>query len=464
MATLAVVGHAAAVTQLVGNAFGLICKIKRAVETARQNKLECDLIARRVPTINGVLSSLPLEPEVVAPLKELNSTLQEAHDMVVACRDRSSANLFFRSRRHAECFTQVNLRIMSDISVLNLCLLNIIARRRTTTMATAVPSSGSCSAYLQQTHMVVVVPNCPRMFTLAEITAATNNFAVELGGGCSSGRVYKGRLRDGPEVAVKVLDKHGRQDVEHAFVTELEILFPLRHDHIVRLVGWYTEEKVPMFVYEHEHMSNGTLRDHLVHVGLRTRMRVRLSGGFSSTPARVCWRTRVEVLLGASRAVEHLHCSGIIHLDVSSSNILLDTTWTPRLSGFGAAVLQAPAVAGGQVVEKVVGTPGYLDPEYLDTGRVSPASDVYSFGVVMLEALTGEDPAILQVDSSLMAIRDGKLRDVLDRRPETLPQFEALELMAHTAERCLYPRGKGRPSMPDVVASLEKALGMILIS
>ncbi|KAF7026767.1 hypothetical protein CFC21_038863 [Triticum aestivum] len=315
MATLAVVGHAAAVTQLVGNAFGLICKIKRAVETARQNKLECDLIARRVPTINGVLSSLPQEPEVVAPLEELNSTLQEAHDMVVACRDRSSANLFFRSRRHAECFTQVNLRIMSDISVLNLCLLNIIARRQTTTMA-SVPSSESSSGYPQQTHMVVV-PDCPRMFMLAEIAAATNNFAVELGAGCS-GKVYKGRLRDGPEVAVKVLDKHGRQDVEHAFVTELEILFPLRHDHILGLVGWYTEEKDPMFVYQHEHMSNGTFRGHLMHVGLRTRMRVRLSGGFSSTPARVCWRTRVEVLLGASRAVEHLHCSGIIHLDVST--------------------------------------------------------------------------------------------------------------------------------------------------
>ncbi|KAM3345729.1 hypothetical protein ACQJBY_020313 [Aegilops geniculata] len=460
MATLAVVGHAAAVTQLVGNAFGLICKIKRAVETARQNKLECDLIARRVPTINGVLSSLPQEPEVVPPLKELNCTLQEAHDMVVACRDRSSANLFFMSRRHAECFTQINLRIMSDISVLNVCLLNIIARWQTTTMA-AVPSSASCSGYPQQTHMVVV-PDYPRMFTLAEIAAATNNFAVELGGGCS-GKVYKGRLHDGPEVAVKVLDKHGRQDVEHAFVTELEILFPLRHDHIVRLVGWYTEEKDPMFVYEHEHMSNGTLRDHLLHVGLRARMRVRLSGGFSSTPARVCWRTRVEVLLGVSRAVEHLHCIGIIHLDVTSSNILLDATCMSRLSGFGAAVLQAPAVAGGQVVEEVVGTPGYLDPEYLDTGRVSPASDVYSFGVVMLEALTGEDPATLEVDSSLQAIRDGKLRDVLDRRPATLPQFEALELVAHTAERCMYPRGKGRPSMTDVVASLEKALRMILI-
>ncbi|KAF7020200.1 hypothetical protein CFC21_033323 [Triticum aestivum] len=458
MATLAVVGHAAAVTQLVGNAFGLIAKIKRAVETARQNKLECDLIARCVPTINGVLSSLPQEPEVVAPLQELNITLQEAHDMVVACRDRSSANLFFRSRRHAECFTQVNLRIMSDINILNLCLLNIIARRQKTTTIALVPSSESCSGYPQQTRsQMVVVPDCPRMFTLVEIAAATNNFAVELGAGCS-GKVYKGRLHDGPEVAVKVLDKHGRQDVEHAFVTELEILFPLRHDHIVRLVGWYTEEKDPMFVYEHEHMSNGTLRDHLVHVGLRTRMRVRLSGGFSSTPVRVCWRTRVEVLLGVSRAVEHLHCSGIIHLDVSSSNILLDATWMSRLSGFGAAVLQAPAVAGGQVVEEVVGTPGYLD-----TGRVSPASDVCSFGVVMLEALTGEDPATLEVDSSLQAIRDGKLRDVLDCRPATLPQFDALDLVAHTAERCMYPRGKGRPSMTDVVASLEKALRMILI-
>lgn len=261
---------------------------------------------------------------------------------------------------------------------------------------------------------------------------------------------------------MKVLNKNGRQDMEGAFVAEVEILYRLRHQHIVRLVGWCSEEEDRMFVYEHEHMSNGTLRDHLLRLRRRVRARARLRGGSSSSsPVRATWKTRVEVLLGASQAIKYFHGRAIIHRNVSSFNILLDGSWSPRLSGFGEAILQE--ATGDQAVAEVVGTPGYLDPEYRRTGRVSPASDVYSFGMVILEALTGEDPATLQVDSALLAIRNGKLRDVLDRRPATPRQLEALELVARTAECCLCPHGKDRPAMSKVVASLERALVIINI-
>ena len=267
--------------------------------------------------------------------------------------------------------------------------------------------------------------------------------------------MYRGYLTgQNRHVAIKILSEEQSAQGLKEFKAEVTILSQLRHRNIVRLVGWCAEQEYRRLVYEH--MGKGTLRDHLQHLG----------GGPSSSPVTTSWETRVEVLLGVARDIHYLHGGAdplVIHRNVSSSNILLDVNWTPRLSGFGSAVFQAAGVEehGGQLVEEVVGTPGYLDPEYRDTGRVSPASDVYSFGVVMLEALTGEDPATRQVDSSLMAIQNGKLRDVLDRCPATLPQFEALELVAHTAERCLYPQGKGRPSMPDVVASLEKALGII---
>uniref|UniRef100_A0A8R7TPP0 Protein kinase domain-containing protein n=2 Tax=Triticum urartu TaxID=4572 RepID=A0A8R7TPP0_TRIUA len=180
------------------------------------------------------------------------------------------------------------------------------------------------------------------------------------------------------------MDKQGRHGLEDAFVPELVIVFRLRHSHILHLVGWCADEDDRMFVYEH--MCNGTLRDRLQRAG----------GGSSSSAATAPWMTRVAVLLGASRAIHYLHCGAqpvVIHRNVSSSNILLDMNWTPRLSGFGAAVYQAAGEErGGQVVEEVVGTPGYIDPEYNRTKRVSTGSDVYSFGVVMLEALTGEDP------------------------------------------------------------------------
>ncbi|KAM3345731.1 hypothetical protein ACQJBY_020315 [Aegilops geniculata] len=479
------VGDAAAMTQLIGQAIGLVAMIIRAVETVRQNRLECEHLACRVSTVDGVLSNLPRDQEMAPPLKVLNNTLEEAHRMVIACQNRGAASHFFGSRRHADCFNQVNNRITSDIVILNLSLNSYMARRHpnqvlhpshigvpTATIAMA-PWPGSSSAPLQ-TQMVVsqsqassVSSDNPRALTWSEIAAATS-FAVELGRG-SSGRVYKGclqfqfHLHHGTEVAVKVLEKHRRQGVEDAFMAESNILSGLRHDHIVRLVGWCAEQEYRMLVYER--MGNGTLRDHLQHFG----------GGPSSSPVTTSWETRVEVLLGVARAIHYLHGGAdplVIHRNVSSSNILLDANWTPRLSGFGSAVFQAAGVEehGGQLVEEVVGTPGYIEPEYSGTHRVSTASDVYSFGVVVLEALTGRPPDIygvtlgLLVDSALPVIQKGKLREVLDALPALQPtrrQMEALDVVAQTASYCLCPRRQHRLPMFDVVANLQRALQMI---
>lgn len=212
------------------------------------------------------------------------------------------------------------------------------------------------------------------------------------------------------------------------------------------------------------YVNNGTLRDHL-----RCR--------------RVSWRMRIEALLGASRAIYYLHhvaVPQIIHRNISSSGILLDASWMPRLSGFGVAVWEVETVTspGETQLVEVVGVPGYIDPEYSRTGRVCPASDVYSFGVAMLEALTGRPPVapsswningqenhpMTLVGFALPIIENGNLEDVLDRRPEpelTPRQMEALQLVADTALRCLSPQGRNRPAMSDVVSILDTALGTI---
>ncbi|XP_044338199.1 disease resistance protein RGA5 isoform X2 [Triticum aestivum] len=436
---LAVVEHAAPVAQLVGDAAGLISKIIRAVETARQNRLECEQLARRLSTVDGVLSSLPDDRALAPPLKELNDTLQEAHGLVLSCQKRSFSSHLF-ARRDADRFREVSARIGSHLSLLSLLIYAAIASRldRISPPAhtgvpstTTVPSLGYSSGSLQ-TQMVE--PDDCRMFTWAEIAAATNNFAVELRGGWS-GRVYKGCLHEGPEVAVKVLDKHGRQDMEDAFVTERDILSPLRHEHIVRLVGWCAEDDDRMFVYEHAHMSNGTLKDHL----LRER-----EGGSSWSPVTTFWRTRIEVLLGGARAIEHLHGAvpRIIHGNVSSSNILLDASWTPRLSGFSSAVLQAEG------------------KEQLIADTTTPASDVYSFGVVMLETLMGIPPVIGSWNKG--EDPTALVYSILDDRLKATPsQLEALVLLTHMAACCLRPQGKNGPAMSDVVAILDKALAII---
>ncbi|XP_037416363.1 probable serine/threonine-protein kinase PBL23 [Triticum dicoccoides] len=430
--------------QLVGTLARLISKIIDAVRTARQSKRECEYLTVRLSIIGDVLPRLPQDAKMKRSLAELAKTLGEAHKLVLDCQNWSPAReLIGLGQRHADSLKEVNARIDSHINLLNL-IFNATAGRSTFNHTTTVPSPGSSSG-----------PVAVRL-TWAEIAAATDYFADELSRR-SPEALYKGRLHDGPEVAVKVLNKNGRQDVEGAFVAEVEILFPLRHQHIVRLVGWCSEEEDRIIVYHHEHMSNGTLRDHLMRLGLRVRAPVFLRGGSSSSPVRATWKTRVEVLLGVSRAIEHLHRCGVIHRNVTSFNILLDGSWEPRLSGFGQAILQA--AMGDQVVDEVVGTPGYLDPEYRRTGRVSPASDVYSFGMVILESLTGKDPATMQMDSVLLAIRNRKLPDVLVRRPAATPrQLEALELVAHTAECCLFPHGNDRPAMSDVVTSLHRAL------
>uniref|UniRef100_A0ACD5XKF2 Uncharacterized protein n=1 Tax=Avena sativa TaxID=4498 RepID=A0ACD5XKF2_AVESA len=262
-----------------------------------------------------------------------------------------------------------------------------------------------------------------KKFTLEEMTAVTDNFAVVLGQG-DSGKVYKGKLQDGREVAVKRL-KDGLRRAEDTFGTELALhLHPLSlsHDHIVRLVGWCAEEGERMLVYEH--MDKGTLRDHL-------------------NKASPSWITRIQVLLGAARAIGHLHRHAVIHCNLTSSNILLDRSLVPRVSGFGASVCrEAP---GGVLSQQDVvhRTYGYADPEleYYITGHLKPATDVYSFGVVMLEVLTGKQPVVATTTSTdtmlvpwaLPSIQAGKLGDVLDRRPASEPsprQREALHLVA----------------------------------
>jgi serine/threonine protein kinase len=279
-------------------------------------------------------------------------------------------------------------------------------------------------------------------YTLAQIRAATNNFAHLIGQGVS-GRVYGGALGDGRMVAVKRLKDCLRRRAEDTFGMELALLQPLSHDHVVRLVGSCADGEHRILVYEH--IDNGTLRDHLNNNG-----------------APPTWITRVQVLLGAARAIEYLHGEDVIHSNVTSANILLDRSLTPRVFGFGASV-RRPSEAVG-----VVQTEGYRDPEYDRTRRLKPATDVYSLGVVMLEVLTGQPPVRANnatlVSWALPSIQAGKLDDVLDRRPTSKPtqgQRQALELVAKTAASCLCRDGDNRRAISRVVKELEEALKLI---
>ncbi|XXG44422.1 hypothetical protein AAC387_Pa01g4232 [Persea americana] len=301
-------------------------------------------------------------------------------------------------------------------------------------------------------------------FTLSELAAATDNFSPEnkLGAG-SFGTVYRGKLVDGREVAIKrgetgPLPKKF-QEKESAFQSELAFLSRLHHKHLVGLVGFCEEREERLLVYEY--MKNGALYDH-IHTNKNS----------SGTGVLNSWRMRIKILLDAARGIEYLHTYAvppIIHRDIKSSNILLDAHWTARVSDFGLS-LNGPETDEGHLSMRAAGTVGYMDPEYYGLHHLTAKSDVYGLGVVLLEVLTGrraifkdeeaDGGPMSVVDYAVPRIMGGELTGILDARvgmPE-MNEAEAVELVAYTAVHCVNLEGKERPSMTDIVANLERAL------
>ncbi|XP_078435040.1 CRINKLY4 related 3 [Wolffia australiana] len=313
-----------------------------------------------------------------------------------------------------------------------------------------------------------VVRDRPEEFTFEELAAATNNFAPEMKIGSGSfGTVYTGKLADGREVAIKRGDAAVRlskvQEKESAFQSELVFLSRLHHKHLVELVGFCEDDDERLLVYEL--MPNGALYD-LLHAR-------RGSPGASSRGGEInSWKLRVKVLLDAARGIEYLHSYAvppIIHRDIKSANILLDASWTAKVSDFGLS-LSGPKSDGGHLSLKAAGTVGYMDPEYYGLQQLTVKSDVYGLGVVMLEVLTGKRAIFKDeegnpnsvVDYAVPHIVAGDLARVLDARVGVPPpsQAEAVELLAYVAARCVSLEGRERPTMTDIVANLENALAL----
>ncbi|KAK6145502.1 hypothetical protein DH2020_022322 [Rehmannia glutinosa] len=304
-------------------------------------------------------------------------------------------------------------------------------------------------------------------YLLSDLATATNNFSLQnkIGAG-SFGVVYKGKLPDGREVAIKRSESGPKtkkfQEKETAFDSELAFLSRLHHKHLVRLFGYCEERDERLLVYEY--MKNGALYDHL-----HDKNNVQKNSSVINS-----WKIRIKISLDAARGIEYLHSYAvppIIHRDIKSSNILLDANWTARVSDFGLS-LMGPENDRDYRPMKAAGTVGYIDPEYYGLNVLTAKSDVYGLGVVLLELLTGKR-AIFKtgenggapmsvVDYAVPAIMAGELSKILDPRvgPPELNESEAVELVAYTAMHCVHLEGKDRPTMTDIVANLERALAL----
>ncbi|KAF5183143.1 S-receptor-like serine/threonine-protein kinase, partial [Thalictrum thalictroides] len=216
-------------------------------------------------------------------------------------------------------------------------------------------------------------PELP-MYSLQDIVAATNNFSSEdkLGEG-GFGPVFKGKLPCGKEVAVKRLSRKSGQGLEE-FKNEIILIAKLQHRNLVRLLGYCVEGEEKILLYEY--LPNKSLDAFI----------------FANTKEQLKWRKRLNIIEGIARGLLYLHRDSrlrIIHRDLKASNILLDEEMNPKISDFGMAKIFGGNENQGNT-NRVVGTYGYMAPEYAMEGLFSVKSDVYSFGVLLLEIVSGK--------------------------------------------------------------------------
>lgn len=288
------------------------------------------------------------------------------------------------------------------------------------------------------------------IFTYEELAAATNSFSqANLLGQGGFGYVHKGVLPNGKEIAVKSLKSGGGQG-EREFHAEVDIISHVHHRHLVSLVGYCIAGSQRILVYDF--VPNKTLEYHLHGKGLPV----------------MEWSTRLKIAIGSAGGIAYLHedCHPrIIHRDIKSANILLDFKFEALVADFGLAKLSSDNHT--HVSTRVMGTFGYLAPEYASSGKLTEKSDVFSYGVMLLELITGRRP----VDSShafmedslvdwarpvlSQALADGNYDNVAD--PRLNGNYDPMEMarMIACAAASVRHFAKKRPKMSQIVRALE---------
>nr|DAD20608.1 TPA_asm: hypothetical protein HUJ06_022071 [Nelumbo nucifera] len=319
-------------------------------------------------------------------------------------------------------------------------------RQHTLLLDLKARSSTNLSCKIMQTGKQVNSQELP-LIDLATLQVATSNFSLEnkLGEG-GFGPVYKGVLPNGKKIAVKRLSRSSAQGSEE-FKNEVTLIAKLQHKNLVRLLGCCIEREEKMLIYEF--MPNSSLNAFLFD---------------RQRNAQLDWSRRLGIINGVARGLLYLHEDSrlkIVHRDIKASNVLLDEEMNPRISDFGMARIFA-VYQDQDKTSRVVGTYGYMAPEYAMAGLFSVKSDVFSFGVLLLEIISGKRNNGLQLpelSQSLLTYAwrlwsEGKGLNFLDPSIiDSCPTSQGLRCI-HIGLLCVQEVAADRPTMSNVVVML----------
>ncbi|XP_052173533.1 LEAF RUST 10 DISEASE-RESISTANCE LOCUS RECEPTOR-LIKE PROTEIN KINASE-like 1.5 [Diospyros lotus] len=358
-----------------------------------------------------------------------------------------------------------------------MCLLAVVSIASVVLRSKRKPSPAEedpAALYLRRHRSASLLPP---VFTYEELEISTNRFDPKrkIGDG-GFGSVYLGQLYDGRIVAVKQLHRHQGGGAAIAFSTksfcnEILILSSINHPNLVKLHGYCSDPRGLLLVYDY--VPNGTLAEHL-----HGSKKIYRKGSLT-------WPVRVDMALQTAMALEYLHFSvipPIVHRDITSSNIFVEKDMRIKVGDFGLSRLlvlppdtnstAASAAGSGCVWTGPQGTPGYLDPDYHRSFRLTEKSDVYSFGVVLLELITGlkavdqrrDKRDVALADMAVAKIQMGLLHQVVDPllAAEWSAGEEAAEGIAAVAElafRCVAADKDDRPDAREVAAELRRIRG-----
>ncbi|XP_062231660.1 probable LRR receptor-like serine/threonine-protein kinase IRK [Phragmites australis] len=335
------------------------------------------------------------------------------------------------------------------IGVVTITVLNL--RARATASLSALPTALPDDYHSQSTQSP---ENEAKSGKLVMFGRGSSDFSADghalLNRDCELGRggfgtVYRAVLRDGQPVAIKKLTVSSLVKSEDDFKQQVKLLSKVRHHNIVTLRGFYWTSSLQLLIYEF--VPGGSLHQHLHEC---------------SEESSFSWMERSDIIIGVARGLVHLHRHGIIHYNLKSSNVLLDTNGEPRVGDYGLVNL-LPMLDRYVLSSKIQSALGYMAPEFTcRTVKVTEKCDVYSFGVLVLEILTGrrpveylEDDVIVLSDLVRGTLDEGRLEDCMDPRLSGEFSMEEATLIIKLGLVCTSQVPSQRPDMAEVVAMLE---------